>query len=57
MPKMCEIVARHYDSEVGHLTKNLPTILEPLMIVGLAGVFLVVALAIFLPMWEMGTLM
>ena len=57
MPKMCEIVARHYDSEVGHLTKNLPTILEPIMIVGLAGVFLVVALAIFLPMWEMGTLM
>mgnify|MGYP003573662228 CR=1 FL=1 len=25
--------------------------------VGLAGVFLIIALAIFLPMWEMGALM
>jgi type IV pilus assembly protein PilC len=57
MPRMCEIVARHYDREVSHLTKNLPTVLEPILIVGLAGVFLVIALAIFLPMWELGALM
>ncbi|MHC4415049.1 MAG: type II secretion system F family protein [Planctomycetota bacterium] len=57
MPRLCEVVARHYDREVAHLTKNLPTVLEPILIVGLAGVFLIVALAIFLPMWEMGALM
>ena len=57
MPRMCEIVARHYDREVEHLTKNLPTVIEPILIVGLAGVFLVIALAIFLPMWDMGSLM
>ncbi len=57
MPRMCEIVARHYDREVEHLTKNLPTVLEPILIVGLAGVFLIIALAIFLPMWDMGSLM
>ena len=57
MPRMCEIVARHYDREVAHLTKNLPTVLEPVLIVGLAGIFLVIALAIFLPMWEVGVLM
>jgi type II secretory pathway component PulF len=57
MPRMCEIVARHYDREVAHLTKNLPTILEPILIVGLAGVFLLIALAIFLPMWDVGALM
>ncbi|MHC4216887.1 MAG: type II secretion system F family protein [Planctomycetota bacterium] len=57
MPRMCEIVARHYDREVAHLTKNLPTVLEPILIVGLAGVFLIIALAIFLPMWELGSLM
>jgi type II secretory pathway component PulF len=57
MPRMCEIVARHYDREVAHLTKNLPTVIEPILIVGLAGVFLIIALAIFLPMWEMGSLM
>ncbi len=57
MPRMCEIVARHYDREVEHLTKNLPTVLEPILIVGLAGMFLVIALAIFLPMWDLGRLM
>jgi len=57
MPRMCEIVARHYDREVDHLTKNLPTVLEPILIVGLAGMFLVIALAIFLPMWDLGRLM
>ena len=57
MPRMCEIVARHYDREVAHLTKNIPTVLEPVLIVGLAGVFLIVALAIFLPMCEVGVLM
>ena len=57
MPRMCEIVARHYDREVAHLTKNLPTVIEPILIAGLAGVFLIIALAIFLPMWDVGTLM
>ena len=57
MPRMCEIVARHYDREIAHLTKNLPTVLEPVLIVGLAGIFLIIALAIFLPMWEVGVLM
>ncbi len=53
MPKMCEVVARHYDRETTHLTKNLGTVIEPVLIVGIAGVVLVVALAIFLPMWDM----
>jgi len=57
MPRMCEIVARHYDREVDHLTKNLPTVIEPILIVGLAGMFLVIALAIFLPMWDLGRIM
>lgn len=57
MPRMCEIVARHYDREVDHLTKNLPTVIEPILIVSLAGMFLVIALAIFLPMWDLGRLM
>jgi len=57
MSRMCEIVARHYDREVEHLTKNLPTVIEPILIVGLAGMFLVIALAIFLPMWDLGSLM
>ncbi|MCI0365425.1 MAG: type II secretion system F family protein [Phycisphaerales bacterium] len=56
LPKMCAVVARHYDREVTHLTKNVTTVIEPIMIVGLAGVVLLVALAIFLPMWNMTAL-
>lgn len=56
LPRMCAVVARHYDREVTHLTKNVTTVIEPIMIVGLAGVVLLVALAIFLPMWNMTTL-
>ncbi len=56
LPRMCEIISSHYDREVGYLTKNIATIIEPLMIVGLAGVVLIIALAIFLPMWDMGKL-
>jgi len=56
LPKMCSVVARHYDREVSHLTKNVTTIIEPIMIVGLAGVVLIIALAIFLPMWNMTAL-
>jgi type II secretory pathway component PulF len=53
LPRMCEVVARHYDRETMHLTKNIGTVIEPVLIVAIAGVVLVVALAIFLPMWDM----
>lgn len=56
LPRMCTVVSRHYDREVTHLTKNVTTVIEPIMIVGLAGVVLLVALAIFLPMWNMTNL-
>jgi type II secretory pathway component PulF len=54
--RMCDIVARHYEREVGYMTKNVATIIEPIMIMGLAGVVLIIALAIFLPLWNMGAL-
>lgn len=56
LSKMCAVVTRHYDREVSHLTKNVTTVIEPIMIAGLAGVVLLVALAIFLPMWNMAAL-
>ena len=51
--RACDIVARHYDREAGNLTTNINTIVEPIMTVGLAVIVLVVALAVFLPMWQM----
>lgn len=53
---MCEIVARHYDRTASHAAKAVTTIIEPLLVVAIAGVVLVVALAIFLPMWNMVSL-
>lgn len=53
LSEMCRVVARHYDRETSHLTKVLSQAIEPLLIVGLAGLVLVVGLAIFLPMWNM----
>ena len=56
LPKMCEIIARNSDREVEHLVKNVTTVIEPVLIVGLAGIVMVIALAIFLPMWNMADL-
>ena len=56
LTRMCSIVARHYDREVAHLTKNVTAVIEPIMIVGLAAMVLMIALAIFLPMWNMAAL-
>ncbi len=50
---MCSVVSRHYDRETAHLTKDISTVIEPVLIVGVAVVVLIVALSIFLPMWNM----
>lgn len=49
----CRIVADHYDREGSHLTKNVSSAIEPVLTILLAAVVLVVALAVFLPMWQM----
>jgi type II secretory pathway component PulF len=49
----CDIVSRHYDREATDLTRNINTIVEPMMTVALAGIVLLVALSVFLPMWQM----
>jgi type II secretory pathway component PulF len=53
LSRACDIVARHYDRESSHLTKNMNTIIEPILTVAMAGIVLIVALAVFLPMWSM----
>ena len=57
LPRMCSIVARHYERETTTMTKYLTTVLEPVLIVLVAAVVLVVALSVFLPMWDMVTLL
>lgn len=46
-------VADFYQREVDYSLKNLSAALEPILIVGVGGMVLVLALGVFLPMWEM----
>jgi MSHA biogenesis protein MshG len=49
----CDVLARHMRKELRYQTKDLTTLIEPLLTLVLAGVVLFVALAAFLPMWDM----
>lgn len=46
-------VAEHYDREVDYEIKTLASRLEPILIIIMAIFVLILALGIFLPMWEM----
>lgn len=49
-------IAEHYENEANHTIKNLPTIIEPLLLVTVAICVLFLALAVFLPLWDMVSL-
>ena len=46
-------IADYYDREVDYTVKNLTTLIEPMITVLLGVVILFIALAIFMPMWDM----
>lgn len=46
-------VSEYYDQQSDYMIKNLTTMLEPILVVILGCVVLLLALAIFLPMWNM----
>ena len=46
-------VSKHYDTEVEYAVKNLTSLIEPMLTVGLGAIVLFLALAIFLPMWDL----
>ncbi|MDP2904988.1 MAG: type II secretion system F family protein [Candidatus Omnitrophota bacterium] len=52
MDELLLSVADYYDTESGYVVKNLTTYIEPILIFVLGGMVLVMALAIFLPMWN-----
>jgi type II secretory pathway component PulF len=54
--EMLSTVAEHYDLEVRHIVKNLTVLLEPFLLVCIFGMVALLALAIFLPIWNMSTL-
>lgn len=50
-------VADMYDREVKYEVDNLSARIEPILIVFMAGLVLMLALGIFLPMWDLGSTM
>ncbi len=53
---MLEKVAQYYDQEVDSSIRNLTTTLEPILLAFIFGMVLFLALAIFLPMWDLVSL-
>lgn len=53
LARSSDIIARHYDREADHLSKSVSTLIEPIMTISLAGIVLLVALSVFLPMWQL----
>ncbi len=49
-------VSKHYDTEVEYAVKNLTSMIEPVLTVGVGVIVLFLALAIFLPMWSLTSL-
>jgi type II secretory pathway component PulF len=46
-------VSRHYETEVDFHLRRLTTAIEPVLLIGLGGMVLLLALAVFMPLWNM----
>ncbi len=53
LPELLNEVAEHYKREVDYDLDNLSAAMEPILMVVVGGMVLVLALGIFLPMWDM----
>jgi len=53
LDEMLDAVANHYDLEVKHLTKNLTTMIEPILLCSIFGMVTVMLLAVAMPMWNL----
>lgn len=53
LEEMLKEIARHYDREVTYTVNRLSAYIEPVLTVGLAAMVLFLALAIFMPWWDM----
>jgi MSHA biogenesis protein MshG len=51
--EMLAKVSQYYDLEAEYTIKNLSTLIEPALIITIGGMVLFLALAVFLPMWDM----
>jgi len=50
---MMDEVATFYEEEVAYEVRNLSTLIEPFLVVALGIMVLLLALGVFLPMWDL----
>jgi len=53
LENMLNKMADYFDREIDYTIDNLTPLIEPMLLFGLAGVMMVFALGIFLPMWDL----
>jgi MSHA biogenesis protein MshG len=53
LPELLEEVAGFYEREVDNTVNNLSAAVEPILIMFVGGMVLILALGVFLPMWDM----
>lgn len=53
--QMLEEAAGFYEQEVEYDLKNLTSAIEPILIVAIGVMVLILALGVFLPLWELST--
>jgi type II secretory pathway component PulF len=53
LDEVVEKVSEFYDKEVDNSIKNLSSLIEPIMIAFMGAMMLFLALAVFMPMWDM----
>jgi MSHA biogenesis protein MshG len=51
--RLLDEIAGFYQREVDYRLRNLTALIEPMLIVGVGGMVLILALGVFLPMWNM----
>jgi len=56
MEEVLGAVSDHYDREINYTIKNLTTLIEPVITIVMGVFILFMALAVFMPMWKMSSL-
>jgi MSHA biogenesis protein MshG len=53
LAELLDEVADYYKREVDYTLKNLSALIEPIMTVAVGGMVLILALGVFLPLWNL----
>jgi len=57
LEQMMGSIAKQYDRDVDYSVKKLSSLIEPIMVMVITGFLLIFALGIFMPMWDMASIL